>query len=250
LRLGQRLNLDGNYTWSHCIGLPVNALTGFGATYPHGPYQNTGPTNRSLDMGDCTSNAGFTALDVRHLANVTLVATTPKYSGSLLRSLASTWTFSTIFQARSGQPFIGNVGGDQAYNGMAYTGGSALPIPQRPNQLLADVASPTRGQGCLPSPCVSWFNANAVAMPAPGTYGNMGVGGLRGPGFWDWSQTVSRRFQVAEGQQVEFRAEAFNVTNSVRLGNPIVNLSGGQFGKITTSNGGPRIMQFALKYVF
>ena len=87
-------------------------------------------------------------------------------------------------------------------------------------------------------------------MPAPGTYGNMGVGTLRGPGFWDWSQTVSRRFQVAEGQQVEFRAEAFNVTNSVRLGNPIVNLSGGQFGKITTSNGGPRIMQFALKYVF
>jgi hypothetical protein len=250
LRLGQRLNLDGNYTWSHCIGLPVNALTGFGATYPHGPYQNTVPTNRSLDMGDCTSNAGFTALDVRHLANVTLVATTPKYSGSLLRSLASTWTFSTIFQARSGQPFIGNVGGDQAYNGMAYTGGSALPIPQRPNQLLADVASPTRGQGCLPSPCVSWFNANAVAMPAPGTYGNMGVGTLRGAGFWDWSQTVSRRFQVAEGQQVEFRAEAFNVTNSVRLGNPIVNLSGGQFGKITTSNAGPRIMQFALKYVF
>jgi len=87
-------------------------------------------------------------------------------------------------------------------------------------------------------------------MPAPGTYGNMGIGTLRGPGFWDWSQTVSRRFQVAEGQQVEFRAEAFNVTNSVRLGNPIVSLSGGQFGKITTSNGGPRIMQFALKYFF
>jgi hypothetical protein len=78
----------------------------------------------------------------------------------------------------------------------------------------------------------------------------MGVGTLRGPGFWDWSQTVSRKFPVAEGKQVEFRAEAFNVTNSVRLGNPIVSLSGGQFGRITSSNGGPRIMQFALKYIF
>ena len=78
----------------------------------------------------------------------------------------------------------------------------------------------------------------------------MGVGTVRGPGFWDWSQTISRRFQIAEGQQLEFRAEAFNVTNSLRLGTPNVTLSGGQFGKITSSNGGPHIMQFALKYVF
>jgi hypothetical protein len=55
---------------------------------------------------------------------------------------------------------------------------------------------------------------------------------------------------VVEGQQVEFRAEAFNVTNSLRLGNPNVTVSGGQFGRITSSNGGPRIMQFALKYIF
>src|SRR5205085_6757653 len=119
LRLGQRLNLDGNYTWSHCNGLPISTLTGFGATYPHGPYQNTGPQDRRLDMGDCSSNAGAlaAALDSRHVANMTLVATTPKYSrGSWLSRAASTWTFSTIFQMRSGTPLIGNIGGDQAYN--------------------------------------------------------------------------------------------------------------------------------------
>src|SRR5215831_14361793 len=77
-RLGERMNLDGNYTWSHCTGLPITTLTGFGATYPHGPYQNNGPQDRRLDMGDCTSNAAISALDVRHVANVTLVATTPK----------------------------------------------------------------------------------------------------------------------------------------------------------------------------
>jgi anaerobic glycerol-3-phosphate dehydrogenase len=57
----------------------------------------------------------------------------------------------------------------------------------------------------------------------------------------------------------EFRAEAFNVTNSTRLGNPDTNFSSGTFGKITSSanpsgimtgNNGGRVMQFALKYVF
>ena len=251
LRLGQRVNLDGNYTWSHCVGLPITTLTNLGAANPHGPYQNNGPNDRRLDMGDCTSSAAISSLDLRHIANITLVATTPKYSvGSILNRLVSTWTFSTIFQARSGAPLTPAIGGDQAYNGVAIPGGGALPIPQRPNQVLDDVTSPTRGQGCSPSPCVSWFNAAAVASPVVGTYGNMGVGSLRGPGFWDWSQTVSRKFQVTEKQQIEFRAEAFNVTNSLRLGNPNVTLSGGQFGRITSSNGGPRIMQFALKYVF
>src|SRR5262249_40124423 len=187
----------------------------------------------------------------RHIANVTLVATTPKYGGSsLLGRLASTWTFSTIFQTRSGAPFTAGVGGDQAYNGVAISRGGGLPLPQRPHPVPADAVSPTRGQGCSPAPCVSWFNADAIGLPAVGTYGNMGVGSLRGPGFWDWSQTVFRKFAVTESQQIEFRAEAFNVTNSLRLGNPNVTLSGGQFGKITSSNGGPRILQFALKYVF
>jgi hypothetical protein len=96
---------------------------------------------------------------------------------------------------------------------------------------------------------VSWFNPAAFALPAAGTYGNMGVGSLRGPGYWDWSQSISRRFPVAESHQIEFRAEAFNVTNSVWLGNPDTTLSSGTFGKIISSTG-PRIMQFALKYIF
>jgi hypothetical protein len=90
---------------------------------------------------------------------------------------------------------------------------------------------------------------------------------LRAPGFWEWDQTVVRQFRITENQHLEFRVEAFNVTNSVRLyitpGNmegAATNLSSGQFGRITsdasttgstspTGNGG-RIMQLALKYVF
>ena len=91
----------------------------------------------------------------------------------------------------------------------------------------------------------------AFVTPAVGTYGNVGPFSVVGPGFWDWSEAVSRQFQVREGQKIEFRAEAFNVTNSLRRGNPGTTLSStNTFGVITSSTVGPRIMQFALKYTF
>ena len=43
--------------------------------------------------------------------------------------------------------------------------------------------------------------------------------------------------------------EAFNVTNSFRRGNPATALNSNIFGQINTVLD-PRIMQFALKYVF
>jgi hypothetical protein len=93
----------------------------------------------------------------------------------------------------------------------------------------------------------------------------MGVGSMRSPGFWEWDQTVSRAFKIREGQQIEIRAEAFNVTNSVRFyiapsGDNAMNLNSGTFGQIFTAasttgsaqptGSGGRIMQLALKYVF
>ena len=65
-----------------------------------------------------------------------------------------------------------------------------------------------------------------------------------------WDQAVSRQFQVGMTQQIELRVEAFNVTDSLRLGNPIVSMSDARFGTIRSSNGGPRVMQIAVKYIF
>ena len=60
---------------------------------------------------------------------------------------------------------------------------------------------------------------------------------------------LSRVFRVRESQRMEFRAEAFNVTNSLIRGNPALSLNSNTFGQINTSRDA-RIMQFALKYVF
>ena len=85
------------------------------------------------------------------------------------------------------------------------------------------------------------------------------------PGFWEWDQTVSRAFNIREGQRIEIRVEAFNLTNSVRFyiapsGDNAMNFGGGTFCQIFTAasttgsaqptGSGGRIMQLALKYVF
>ena len=54
---------------------------------------------------------------------------------------------------------------------------------------------------------------------------------------------------MREKQTVEFRVEAFNVANHVNPNNPSASLNNQNFGKITSAQD-PRIMQFALKYVF
>jgi len=58
-----------------------------------------------------------------------------------------------------------------------------------------------------------------------------------------------RIFQVREAHKMEFRAEAFNVTNSLIRGNPNTTLNSNTFGQINSSSDA-RIMQFALKYSF
>jgi hypothetical protein len=74
---------------------------------------------------------------------------------------------------------------------------------------------------------------------------------------------LSREFQVKEGQKVQLRLEAYNVTNTVRPGLGYTNagagsvLSSSTFGSATTNAtpAGPttapaRVLQLAVKYVF
>jgi hypothetical protein len=95
----------------------------------------------------------------------------------------------------------------------------------------------------------NYLNPGAFALPATGTLGNMGTGSVVGPVFWQFDTALSRVFQVRESQRIEFRAEAFNVTNSLRKGIPVTNFAANNFGQITTASD-PRIMQFAFKYIF
>ena len=138
---------------------------------------------------------------------------------------------STIFRVQSGAPLTATTGRDAAL-----VGGTQRPM------LVGDPE--------LSNPALTkWFNTDAFIANGPGQYGNAGRNILLGNKTVNFDIGLTRRFQVSERQRMEFRAEAFNVLNLMRPGNPNTSLNSSLFGQVTSALD-PRIMQFALKYVF
>ena len=114
--------------------------------------------------------------------------------------------------------------------------------PQRVDLVQTDVYTPGK-------PLNRYLNPAAFALPAVGTFGNLGALNIQGPGSIRIDMGLTRAFQIREGQSLEFRAEAFNLPNHLNPGNPVTVLSNSRFGSIQSALD-PRIMQLALKYVF
>ena len=180
-----------------------------------------------MDRGNCEA-------DRRHVFNLSAVAETPRFSNSTLRAVGSAWRISPIFKILSGGYLNIITGPDVALTGIAN---------QRVNQVLPNPYGDKSVK--------SYLNPAAFAMPVPGTLGNAGSNSVAGPGTWQFDIALSKSFPVRERQKIEFRAEAFNLTNSFRmdLSKLTVSLISGTFGQVTGALD-PRIMQFALKYFF
>jgi hypothetical protein len=99
---------------------------------------------------------------------------------------------------------------------------------------------------------MAWFNLAAFAPNAPGLWGNVPRGYLRGPGFWNVDAAFSRNISVGNGRRVELRVEAFNLFDHENWANPTVQIGSTNLtnGRVTNTSGDPRIMQFAVKYNF
>jgi hypothetical protein len=226
------VNVIANYTWSHCIGEANN-----GTTTPNPGSNYIHLNDRALDAGNCSQ-------DRRNVFNLTVVGRTPTFSNKAIKLVASGWSASAIYRYSSGGPMLIASGLDQSLLGFS----TAL---ERPNQINSNTASAYQGAACANlSPCVSWLNPAAFAQPALGTFGNMGVFNVLGPKFFQFDMALVREFRVREGENIQFRVEAFNVFNDVRFNNPSVTLSiPSTFGNITSAMD-PRIMQLAMKFTF
>jgi hypothetical protein len=75
---------------------------------------------------------------------------------------------------------------------------------------------------------------------------------LRGPNFKNADLSISRVFplKLRESARLMFRSEFFNAFNRVNLGLPNGTIGNSNFGRITSTDGGPRILQFSVKVEF
>ena len=94
-----------------------------------------------------------------------------------------------------------------------------------------------------------WFNTGAF-VPAPAfTIGTSSRNPVRGPSYRNLDLAVMRRVPLGGTRTLELRAEVFNATNTPPLGAPNTTAGAAAFGTITSA-GDPRVVQFALKFVF
>ena len=101
------------------------------------------------------------------------------------------------------------------------------------------VATPgTTGTGCVASAAITAeLNANGCTRgpwtrPAAGTFGNVARNSFFGPHLFNADMSLSKRFQVTERIDGQFRAELFNSFNHVNLGQPTATVDSPTAGQI------------------
>ncbi len=93
-----------------------------------------------------------------------------------------------------------------------------------------------------------WFDTSAF-VTARGRYGNSGRNILTAPGLVNIDFAVFKNFPVSERKEIELRWESYNFTNTPAFDPPTLEISSGNFGRVTSAGLG-RQMQFALRFQF
>jgi hypothetical protein len=133
---------------------------------------------------------------------------------------------------------------------LTYNPASQFQVSGAPNYRPNITGDPVMPEG--QRSVLSYLNPQTVQIPTDPSqpFGNAGRNNVRAPGLFQLDVGLHKQFRVfVEGHSVEFRAEAFSVTNRTNLMAPDSNRSSGSFGQISGTFPARQI-QFALKYIF
>jgi outer membrane receptor protein involved in Fe transport len=220
------------YAWSHNL----DDASGF-ATNP----QNS--ANLRGDWGNATD-------DIRNHFTAYLDYTIPGLDIGP-RALTHGWELNSILKFQDGEPINVLSGADNSGTGE--------------DQDRASITGPALNsdRSVVGYSHAQYLNPASFAVPAAGTYGNLGRNQITGPGFGDVDLSLIKTVPVYKDRvRAQFRVEMFNVLNRVNLAQPAANLGdGSSFGwsesTIGVSYGAPGIgsgepynTQLAVKILF
>jgi hypothetical protein len=227
-RFRRGLAFDANWTWSHSID---------DASDPGATLNESNLPQNVYDLGAEKATSSF---DHRQRAVVSFVYQIPLPAAAdgllgnrWIRAALRQWQAGGNFTAQSGAPFTVNIASDQANIG-------AGPA-QRPNV----IGDPNRG----PKRPDQWFNTAVFSLPALYTFGDAPRNAVIGPGLREFDFSLQKEMAVKEPVRVQFRAEAYNLTNAANFNIPIRTAFTSNFGRVSSAQDS-RQLQFALKLVF
>jgi hypothetical protein len=247
-RMAHGLDLQANYTWSHCLDTVSNGgFLSFSSTGILSPL----PGELWRQYGNCD-------YDVRHNFDASYVYELPfRTSHSRWKALVEGWQVSGTVFLHSGLPFT-VLSAPYTANGDGIVQASG---PQFAS-LLPGVPIYSHGAvpGVTPAGAIQWLNPNAFVSavdPATGTcyggdtpancqFGDLGRNSLRGPDFF-WSDLyVTKHFRLGDRLTLRMDGQFFNVFNhpnfalpSVVAGIPGQAATQTGFGAITSTTSPP-----------
>jgi hypothetical protein len=246
--------VQASYTWGKSIDDSSMVLGGTGSTgavtsgFSQNPY-DTHP-EKGPSSFDVTHGFGLSLAQDLHLEKVDFLKPVSK-------KVTDGWELLSISSINTGSPFT-------VYSGIQQTGYGSNGV-DRPDQIAKPQLSTARkvredyfGHGATNATDFFSIPIHVAGGTGPnqGVFGTLGRNTFRGPAFYNFDFAMikdtpfGRRKSGAEGIDLQFRAEFFNLFNIVTMGLPANILNGSGFGEISKTAGNSRQIQFSLKIIY
>jgi hypothetical protein len=234
-RFSRGLTFNFNYTWSHMLSNQDSA--GWGTLQGATPYQRAYAP---------LANYGPSNFDVRHMFKGHVAYELPfgrgrrfVNSSQVLDEVVGGWQIFGDFISQTGSPFTPYMATNNSYSLSSSTNAVWYP------NVVGDPKAVSGGQNIN-----SWFNTNAFAAPAPGTFGNSGRNIVYGPTLNAINMSLHKTFSFTERIKLDFSAGATNLLNHPSFALPDKLIGPGHFGQITGTSVGARQMELIAKVRF
>lgn len=200
----------------------------------------------SGDQNDLKQNRGLSDFDRRHRFVVNYIYEAPYWGFALPKNRVTNtifggWELSGVTTWQSGSPFsIADTTGATLY------GETTSRASWAPGASIATAMT----SGSIESRLNGYFNTSAFVTAGTG-WGNTGRNILRGPSQANFDFSAVKNFSLGERRNLQWRSEFFNIFNHPNFGNPSSSISTvSTFGTINSTVANPRVVQFALKFLF
>jgi len=234
-RFSQGIEYQVSYTWSHGRSDSIGYYGDSGQSGSQSAYMQ--------NLYDRKDEWGPTYFDVKQNLTASWVYELPfgakkKFGsnwGKAVDSVLGGWQLGGILTLQSGFPLTIKMSGDPSGTGARSFRANVIGTPNDPHNI---------------GPGVLYLDPTAYAAPTAGTFGDAGVGIVRGPGMKRLDTSLHKQFAVTEHKYFELRAEAFNLFNTPIFSSPASQtITSSLFGQIRSSQG-ERNIELAAKFYF